>query len=222
MNIEEFIQDFQDYLVPKLDVYEQSIYFYIFRHGRFQGKTEIVIGFKSARIQMAFGIGEKGKPMSEASCYKRLRSLESKGCLQILGAERGGTRIKLLLPSEIDGLIPPEQILTALRLEEMDFFNVPENRRAILEREDNKCFYCLRLIDESNYIIEHVISRPKGDNSYTNLVASCVSCNNKKGATSADIFIRSLYRSGYLDDDDFQQRLVSLALLKSGDLKPEF
>jgi 5-methylcytosine-specific restriction endonuclease McrA len=103
----------------------------------------------------------------------------------------------------------------------MDFFNVPENRSAIIQREDNKCFYCLRLIDSSNYVIEHVISRPKGNNSYRNLVASCLNCNNRKGKLLAEDFIRVLYRNGYLNDIDFEQRLVNLQLLKSGELKPD-
>jgi hypothetical protein len=57
MDIKEFFQDFQDYLAPRLDVYEQAIYLYIFRHSRLQGETEVTIGFRSARPQMAFGIG---------------------------------------------------------------------------------------------------------------------------------------------------------------------
>jgi hypothetical protein len=49
--LREFFQQFQDYLAPKLDTYEQAIYLYIFRHSRFLGKDEIVIGFKSARAR---------------------------------------------------------------------------------------------------------------------------------------------------------------------------
>jgi hypothetical protein len=32
--LREFFQQFQDYLAPKLDTYEQAIYLYVFRHGR--------------------------------------------------------------------------------------------------------------------------------------------------------------------------------------------
>src|SRR4029077_16018686 len=46
-------QQFQDDLAPKLDTYEQAIYLYIFRHTRFLGKEEAVIGFKAARVRMA-------------------------------------------------------------------------------------------------------------------------------------------------------------------------
>lgn len=42
-----FIQ-YQDYLAPRLDVYEQALYLYIARHMVAAGQSEAVIGFKSA------------------------------------------------------------------------------------------------------------------------------------------------------------------------------
>lgn len=68
MDAKIVLEEFQDYLAPTLDTYEQAVYLYILRHGRLQGKTEVTIGFKSARKKMALGIGENGKPMSEGTC----------------------------------------------------------------------------------------------------------------------------------------------------------
>lgn len=51
-----FIQ-YQDYLAPRLDVYEQALYLYIARHTIAVGQAEATIGFKSARKKMAFGVG---------------------------------------------------------------------------------------------------------------------------------------------------------------------
>jgi hypothetical protein len=221
MDAKVIIEEFQDYLAPRLDTYEQSIYLYILRHGRLQGKAEVTIGFKSARKKMALGIGEKGKPMSEGTCYEKLRSLESKGCLRIIGTEREGTKMQLCLPSEIEGLIPSEEVASVLSLEEMDFFDIPENRVRILERERRKCFYCLRALDPSNHVIEHVTSRPAGNNSYRNVVAACLGCNNKKGNSLVDDFVRGLYRTGYLSERDFESRLEALRLLRDGELKPK-
>lgn len=220
MDVKAEIEIFQDYLAPKLDTYEQAIYLYIFRHSRFQDKEEITIGFKSARRNMAFGVGESGTPMSESTCYKKLRSLESKGFLKMLGAERSGTKIRLSLPSEIRGAVVSEEGNQVLDLEEMDFFAVPENRLAILFRESYKCFYCLSALNTSNHVIEHVLSRPEGNNTYRNLVAACVSCNNRKGNRLVDEFLRNLYREGYLSAEEFEGRLSNLHLLKSGELKP--
>ncbi len=221
MDATTVIKQFQDYLAPRLDTYEQALYLYIFRHSRLLGNAEVTVGFKSARRNMAFGIGEKGKPMSEGVCHDKLRSLESKGCIRILGSERSGTKIHLSLPSEIEGVIPAAQPAVSLTLEELDFFNVAENRPFILQREGDKCFYCLRALDSSNYVIEHVVSRPEGDNTYRNVVAACRDCNNRKGDMSAEDFIRSLYRGGYFDAQEFESRLVRLQLLKDGELKPK-
>lgn len=159
--------------------------------------------------------------MAERTCYEKLRSLQSKGCLEVLSSERNGTRILLHLPSEIEGLIPPQDAVE-LSLEALDFFYVPENRLAILRRESNCCFYCLRSLDQSNYVIEHVSSRPDGDSSYRNVVAACRACNNRKGSTPAETFLRSLYREGLLSADDLQARIEALGRLRTGELKPSF
>jgi 5-methylcytosine-specific restriction endonuclease McrA len=171
---------------------------------------------------MAFGVGEKGRLMAEGTCYEKLRSLESKGFLRILGSEREGTRLHLYLhlPSEIEGVIQAVRPAVPPTLEEMDFFNVPANRLLILQREGRKCFYCLRALDSSNYVIEHVVSRPEGDNSYRNVVAACRDCNNRKGDTPAEDFIRGLYRKGHLQAKEMEVSLSRLQLLLDGELRP--
>jgi len=219
MNTEEFLKQFHDFLAPKLDTYEQAIYLYVIRHSRLIGNDETVIGFKSARKTFAFGIGKKGTPMSEGVCYEKLQSLVSKKCLKIIGTERGGTRIRPYLPDEIEGLITIKTEEKIPSLDEMDFFEVPENRQLILKRESHKCFYCLRDLNNDNYVIEHVISRPEGDNSYRNVVAACLTCNNRKKGNPEDL-LRTLYREGFLNSVEFEDRISHLERLKTGDLKP--
>jgi hypothetical protein len=144
--MEEFVQFFaqyQDHLAPKLDVYEQAIYLYIVRQTLAEGKREETIGFKSARRKMGFGVGKAGTPPSERIVYEKLRSLESKGCIKALGSERSGTRIRVVVPSEIPGLVPVASEAASVPLEQIDFFSVPENRSLILAREGWRCFYCL-------------------------------------------------------------------------------
>ena len=218
MDAKSILETFHDHLAPRLDTYEQAIYLYLLRHSRLQALEEIVVGFKSARRRMAFGIGEKGKPMAEGTCYEKLRSLQAKGCIQIIASERDGTRLRLLLPAEIPGLVPISSPIPAL--DEADFFAVPANRLAILRRESSRCFYCLRVLDGSNYVIEHVASRPKGDSSYQNVVAACRGCNNRKGSTAAEDFLRDLYRDGVLSDADLRSRIDALGRLRAGQLKP--
>jgi hypothetical protein len=76
-----FLEEFQDHLAGKLDTYEQALYLYCVRRSRLMGQLEAVIGFKSARRTLAFGIGKAGTPMSEAVCYEKLRSLEKRVAL---------------------------------------------------------------------------------------------------------------------------------------------
>lgn len=117
----------------------------------------------------------------------------------------------------------PSPVSEALKLdiESVDFFTA-ENRSHILSREKHRCFYCQRAINKETYVIEHVISRPAGNNTYRNLVAGCRECNNRKNDTSAEDFLRLLYRESVLSSSEFKDRLKSLELLQSGGLKPTF
>lgn len=168
---------------------------------------------------MACGVGEKGKPMSENTAYSKLLSLAEKGCIDVKASERFGRRVHLSLPHEIPGVIPEETEASPIRLEEMDFFEVPENRLLILERENHRCFYCLRGINGDTYVMEHVVSRPEGNNSYSNIVAACRQCNNRKKASAEDL-LRTLYRESFLDAAELEDRLSHLERLRAGELRP--
>jgi hypothetical protein len=220
MNAKEFLIEFQDHLAPKLDTYEQALYLYILRHTRLIGLTETTLGFKSARSRMACGVGEKNKPMSENTAYLKLTSLEQKGAIKIIRTEHTGRLIKLNLPSEMPGLIPLVAPTKEINLEEMDFFEVPENRLLILERENRRCFYTLRPIDLKSFVVEHIVSRPTGDNSYRNVVAASREANNRKGSMAAEDFLRSLFRGGFLNEIEFEDRLKTLDRIGAGEIKP--
>ena len=217
---EQIFKDFQDYLAPRLDTYEQAIYLYILRHTRFIGCDATVIGLKSARRRMAIGIGEAGRPMSEGTAYEKLRSLKKKGCIELLDTTRDGRMIRLLLPSEIPGVVIPDQPTPPPDLETLDFFADKENRKRIVMREGHRCFYCLAELNDKNYVIEHVTSRPAGDNTYRNVVAACRQCNNRKGPAAAEEWLRTLYRENLLDAHAFQERFSNLEGLRTGKLKP--
>jgi len=215
-----FIQ-FQDYLAPTLDVYEQAVYLYIARRTAAESQPEVVIGFKSVKKKMAFGVGAVGTRIAEGTMYEKLRSLESKGVIKILSSERTGTRVRLIPPQDIPGLIPAIQPETKLTLEQLDFFSVPENRQLILERERRRCFHCLVGLTDDNYVLDHVESRAKnGDNSYRNVVAACRRCNNRKNSESAEDFLRALYREGLLSAEDVASRHSQLGRLRADELKP--
>jgi len=216
----KFVIAFQDHAAPRLDVYEQAIYLYIARHTIAVGATETVIGFKSARKKMAFGTGKAGTPPSEGVIYKKLRGLERKGFIAIQSTERTGTRIRLFTPFEIAGLMSNTPEISEVLLEDVDFFDDRALRKLILEREGYQCFYCLRTLDDNNYVIEHVVSRPRGNNSYRNLVASCRQCNNRKDSGLADVHLRMIYREGLITQSEHADRQAQLERLGRGELKP--
>jgi len=220
MNLEQFFKDFQDHLAPRLDTYEQAIYLYLFRHSHLIGLEEVIIGFKSARRRMACGVGEKGKPMSENTAYGKLQSLQEKGCIVVLDSTRNGRKVRLRLPSEIPGVVVANEGSAPLDIEAEDFFEIEANRACIVRREGHRCFYCLRQLTRENYVIEHVVSRPVGDNGYRNVVAACRECNNRKGSSMAGEWLRTLYREGFLDAAAFQERQSHLELLQAGELEP--
>jgi 5-methylcytosine-specific restriction endonuclease McrA len=220
MDLREFIVEFQDHLAPRLDTYEQAIYLYVFRHSRLIGLDEVTLGFKSARTRLATGIGEGGKSMSESSAYKKLASLQAKGCITTLRTNHTGRVLRLHLPSEIEGLIQEPVVEPEQDLEAMDFFAVPANRTLLLKREGYRCFYTLQQLDAQNFIVEHVVSRPEGNNSYRNCVAASREANNRKGAMSAEDFLRQLFRERFLSEVEFQDRLQALVKLKAGELRP--
>jgi len=65
------------------------------------------------------------------------------------------------------------------------FKKIVLSRKNILRRDHHKCQYCHRT--DLPLTIDHIIPKSKGgDDSWENLVAACVKCNNKKGDRSPE------------------------------------
>ena len=108
-----------------------------------------------------------------------------------------------------------------LNIEDIDFFNGRKYVSSLIEREQNKCFFCLSGISEENCALDHVISQLNGgSNSYKNIVAACHKCNTRKQSSEAEDFGRDLYRKGLLSESEFEGRMSALEALRNGDLKP--
>ena len=219
MDPTEYMKAFNDYLAPRLDTYEQAIYLYLVRHSRLEGSEDIVIVISGAAKSRAFGTGNSGVAMAPSQVFKKLRSLETKGCVRVLDVEHQGTRIQPLLPHEIPGLVPLQNPSPETP-EDSDFYGDPKNRLRILVREEHCCFYCLRQLTEQNFVIDHIVSRPVGHDGYSNVVAACRSCNNRKRSREALDHLRLLYRENRLTNDEFDNRLGLLERIQSGDHPP--
>ena len=158
--------------------------------------------------------------MSESSVAKKIASLQAKGALTVVRTTHSGRLMQLHLPTEIPGLIKVPEQLPSLDIEDMDFFVEPENRERLLRREGHRCFYTLKALTKDNFIVEHVVSRPHGNNSYRNCVAASREANNRKGSMSAEDFLRRLWRENFLSDDEFVGRQQALQDLRAGNLVP--
>ena len=66
---------------------------------------------------------------------------------------------------------------------EVDFYNIKENRLKIFERDNYKCHYCNKQLTRFNATLDHIQPISKGgNNSYDNLITSCLHCNSQRGA----------------------------------------
>jgi 5-methylcytosine-specific restriction endonuclease McrA len=215
-----FLEDLQDHLATRFDAQALAVYIYLVRKTRLLGNDTLWFAIRSARFDLPTGISQQGKPMASSTILKRVRGLIRLGLVEILKSTFRGTHVRVYLPWEVPGVVPSPSLHAPQPLDSIDFFTVPDNRLALLRRENYRCFYCLRGIDSSSFIVEHVVSRPEGNNSYRNLVAACSNCNGRKSNRSADDLLRDLYRDGLLTGDEFQGRLQALRVLKRGDLRP--
>jgi hypothetical protein len=214
------LEQFQDYLAPRLDVYEQAVYLYILRHSRLVGKPRLTVEVKSARHKIARGLGRTGSRITSDTFLEKLRSLDSKGCVKLAEGQDDAPDVRVLLPSEMPGLMEKGRRKAEPDLEKMDFLNVAANRRMILEREEGRCFYCLRRLTDSSTTVVHVASRPAGDDGYRNVVAACRRCATRKGESSAEDLLRVLYREAAVTADVLADRLEALKQLREGKLRP--
>jgi len=209
------IANCEDYLFPalKLNVWERVVYYHLLRHSHLEGRATILVAL--APLANAMGI-------SETTVRENIRSLAERGCFKIEERSRHGHLIRVLLPEEIAGVLPKAVAAEPIELTAFDFFTGRRFLTALLARENNKCFYCLRAIDAPSCELDHVTSRVNGtDNSYRNIVCSCHECNTTKQAQSPNEFLRQLYRKGTLSQAELAERISALEQLQAGALVPD-
>jgi 5-methylcytosine-specific restriction endonuclease McrA len=108
-----------------------------------------------------------------------------------------------------------------INIEEADFLEKQVLRKAIHEREGDRCFYCSRRITHHRQCLDHVVPKASlGSNSYRNLVSCCLDCNSLKADRDAVEFVRSLYRERRLSNNELSSRLRALDDLAAGKLEP--
>ena len=204
----------EDHLFPRmqLSTRERALYYHLLRHTHAEGKSSALF----ALLPLAQALG-----VAESSAREDIRSLNEKGCIRIEDRSRQGHLVRVLLPSEIEGVIPAVAPAPAVDLETLDFFNGRRFVAALLDREGHRCFYCLKSIRADSCELDHAVSRINGaDHSYRNIVTSCHDCNTSKQASAPADFLRTLYRKNRLSAAELEERLAMLEQLQSGKLVP--
>jgi hypothetical protein len=208
------LKDVEDRLAPqlKLDAWERVVYYHLLRHTRLEGV-----------VTKLFAIGPLSKilPLSDFKVRDVLRSLDAKGCTKN-EVTRLGYKITVYIPSELNFLKPvAEHEVVSIDIETIDFFKERKYVKALLERENCRCFYCLTKLSEETCELDHVVPEAKGrNNSYRNIVSACHSCNRKKSHQDAADFIRMLLREGLLNEKELGERIRAVEELALGILKP--
>lgn len=209
------LRDIEDYLFPQLNLsaWERVLYYHLLRHTRILGKISTMCAI--APLAQTTG-------MSDFKVREVIRTMHAKGCIQIEDRSRQGHLVRVLIPSEIPGVIPEVQNKELIDIQTLDVFSNRKHLSSLLAREQKRCFYCLRNIDINTCQLDHVVPQAVHiDNTYRNVVISCHECNTTKGETPADDFIRLLYRKGLLSPQELQNRLATLEQLQAGEIIPE-
>lgn len=200
----QIIKDIIDFLQPNISPYESDVYWFLFRHSILES-GDVYIRASNARI--AKGIGSKfnyneatqNKRFGEKTVTENLRSLEKIGVIKKVGdTNRDGTLYKIFLPEEIEickekmKLMEKESLPVVDPRKEQDYYNIKENRLKIFERDKYICYKCQKQLTRFSATLDHIIPvSNNGDNSYDNLVTSCLHCNSTRRAAPISDFLNA-------------------------------
>jgi hypothetical protein len=196
----EIVQSIVDFLQPLLLPYEAAIYWYMFRHSIIKNGDNHVristrgLGKPKTVIQSSSGQSEG---LSYHGVQVALKGLEEKGAIKKVGDTNiDGTLYKIFLPEEITLCtqrmkeIVIEELPKVDPKKESDYYNVKENRLKIFERDKYLCYKCGKQLTRFSATLDHINPVSKGgDNSYDNLVTSCLHDNSTRRATPISDFL---------------------------------
>ena len=179
------------YLQPMLKPYEAAIYWHMFDKSILStGQQYCRVSTRGLMTGVVLSSSGQSDSLSIESTRVGLQGLEKKGVILKVGEpDREGTPYKLLLPEEIPDChkamkksVGSSEIKAVDERKELDFYNVPENRLRIFERDEFLCHYCKKQLTRFTATLDHLQPISKGgDNSFDNLVTACLHCNSRRG-----------------------------------------
>ncbi len=178
-NVKAIIEQFVDYLLPELAPYEASAYLYLLRNSFIKaGTSKIRVGKRTIAAECGAGRGKT--TITYQTINNILKKLERKGCIQIKNTNQDGTLYFVNLPKDIPLVV--EKIASLLSQDtDEDYFNNPEKRREIFERDKWICKYCGEKLAPENTTLDHYIPQSEGGKyNKENLRTCCLMCNSVK------------------------------------------
>jgi hypothetical protein len=181
------IQEIVDDLQPLLTTYEAAFYWYAFRHSIAKnGNPHLRLSTRG--LQTGIVKSRYSAEIALKTVRDTLAALESIGGIRKEGEpNRDGTLYRVFIPDEIEACrkFRAERTATVPKSEvaenEIDYYNVRENRIKVYERDDYKCRYCEKQLNRFTATLDHVKPVAEGgDNSFENLVTACLDCNSRK------------------------------------------
>jgi HNH endonuclease len=197
--LDVLVGDLIDHVLPTVPPYEFALYMLLLRMTDFRG-GEVRIGKRT--IGARLGKGTRSSQGNYQHIGEKLQSLATSGFITIGDTTREGTRYEVRTPDDVPAIA--ERKASAITPEEEpDYYEDPQLRATLLERDGWRCRYCGELVTTSNATLDHVIPRSLGGpNTAENLVAACLACNSIK--------------SGRTYEEAAPQLLAELARRRSG------
>lgn len=189
LELPSIVSTIVEFLHPLLTPYEIAIYWYLFNNSIVKTGEQYVRASTRGLSSIAKSASGKSDDLSYGVVKKTLESLKDKGAISIVGdTNRDGTLYKVSIPDEIVGCVELMEKNLAADAEqvnihkELDFYNVPENRLKVFERDGYKCHYCEKQLTRFSATLDHIQPVSKGgDNSFGNLITACLHCNAERG-----------------------------------------
>lgn len=185
------IQEIVDDLQPLLSPYEMAFYWYAFRHSIAKNGSSLLRlstrGLQNGVVK-SMRTDRGNFSIALQTVRECLAALESIGAITKQGEpNRDGTPYRVLIPDEIEACRKfraerqEAETKSEVREDEVDFYNVRENRVKVFERDAYKCRYCTKQLTRFTATLDHVQAVAEGgDNSFGNLVTACLECNSRK------------------------------------------
>lgn len=189
LELPSIVSSVVEYLHPLLTPYEIAVYWYLFNHSIVRTGGQYVRASTRGMSAIAKSDSGQSEELSYGVIKKTIDALKEKEIVLMAGdTNRKGTLYKVAIPDEIPlckALMQQrasKEVSTIETKRELDFYNVPENKLKIFERDGYKCHYCTKQLTRFSATIDHIQPVSKGgDNSFDNLVTACLHCNSERG-----------------------------------------